>query len=315
MRYGKTLQLDDDAPAADTIAALKALASTPRWNILQSLASHGMTINELAEALGLPASTTAAHIKILEGAGLIETELRAAAHGLEKVCTRAYDNVLVALPRGAAEHEHIVEVAMPVGAYTAFDVQPTCGLASPGNLIGFLDEPLSFWEPERVNAALIWFRSGYVEYTFPNRLPVGATLETLQISMELCSEAPLHNNAWPSDITLWVAGHEVGTWTCPADFGGRRGAYTPAWWETKDSQYGLLKRWQITERGTQLDGHVLSALTIDDLGLAGAKTISVRLGVKSDALHVGGINLFGRGFGNYPQDLTLRLEYRPGRRR
>ena len=101
MRYGKTLQLDDDAPAADTIAALKALASTPRWNILQSLASHGMTINELAEALGLPASTTAAHIKILEGAGLIETELRAAAHGLEKVCTRAYDNVLVALPRGA----------------------------------------------------------------------------------------------------------------------------------------------------------------------------------------------------------------------
>jgi predicted transcriptional regulator len=40
----------------------------------------------------------------------------------------------------------------------------------------------------------------------------------------------------------------------------------------------------------------------------------VRLGVKPDALHVGGLNLFGRSFGNYPQDLTLRLEYMPGRR-
>ena len=313
MLHGRTLQLELDAAAPEAIATLKALASGPRLSILQSLASHGLTISELAEALGLPASTTAAHIKILESAGLVETELRAAAHGLEKVCTRVYDNVLTALPR-AAEQEHFVEVAMPVGAYTAFAVEPTCGLASPGNLIGFLDEPLSFWEPERVGAALIWFRSGYVEYTFPNRLPVGATLEAIQLSTEICSEAPLHNTAWPSDITLWVEGREIGTWTCPSDFGGRRGAYTPTWWGTQDSQYGLLKRWQITPRGSQLDGHLLSAVTLDELGLDGRRTIAVRLGVKADALHVGGINIFGRGFGNYPQDLVMRLEYRPGRR-
>jgi hypothetical protein len=42
--------------------------------------------------------------------------------------------------------------------------------------------------------------------------------------------------------------------------------------------------------------------------------ITVRVGVKADALHVGGINLFGSSFGNYPQDLTLRLEYAPGQR-
>src|SRR5690242_5400655 len=130
MLHGRTLQLELDAAAPETIATLKALASGPRLSILQSLAGHGLTINELAEALGLPASTTAAHIKILEQAGLVATELRAAAHGLEKVCTRVYDNVLTALPR-AVEQEHFVEVAMPVGAYTAFAVEPTCGLASP----------------------------------------------------------------------------------------------------------------------------------------------------------------------------------------
>jgi len=30
--------------------------------------------------------------------------------------------------------------------------------------------------------------------------------------------------------------------------------------------------------------------------------------VKEDSHNVGGINLFGATFGNYPQDLTLRIE-------
>ena len=38
----------------------------------------------------------------------------------------------------------------------------------------------------------------------------------------------------------------------------------------------------------------------------------MRIGVRADAENVGGLNLFGRGFGNYPQDLGLRLEYRLG---
>ena len=60
---------------------------------------------------------------------------------------------------------------MPIGAYTSFVALPTCGLASESSLIGYLDDPLSFYEPERVQAGLIWFRSGFLEYSFPNRLP------------------------------------------------------------------------------------------------------------------------------------------------
>jgi predicted transcriptional regulator len=29
--------------------------------------------------------------------------------------------------------------------------------------------------------------------------------------------------------------------------------------------------------------------------------------VKDDAKHRGGLNIFGRGFGNYDQDITMRL--------
>ncbi len=308
--HGKTLRIDPNAAPETTVVALKALASVPRWRLLQCLGEGGRTINELAEMLSLPASTTAAHIKILEEAGLIRTELQAAVHGLQKFCTRSYDNVTVSLPMGAAKANDIVELAMPIGAYTTSNVQPTCGLASSTSLIGFLDDPLSYYEPERVHAGLLWFRSGYLEYVFPNRLPISARLLSVQVSMEICSEAPLHNNEWPSDITVWINGKEVGTWTSPADFGADRGALTPAWWDTNDTQYGLLKRWLVNHDGAYIDGYKLSQVTINDVGIAEQPTISVRVGVKGDALHVGGINLFGRTFGNYPQDLLLRMEYR-----
>jgi predicted transcriptional regulator len=314
MLHGKTLHIDASAPADMTVTVLKALASGPRWRILQYLATGGRSINEVADALELPPSTAAAHIKILEEAGLIYSELQAATHGLQKICTRTYDNVSIQLPCVPAMPRNSVEVSMPIGAFSRFEVQPTCGLASASGLIGYLDDPHCFYEPERIHAGLLWFRSGFLEYVFPNRLPTGATLVSLQLSMEICSEAPLHNSHWPSDITLWINGHEVGTWTCPADFGGQRGMLTPTWWDEKDTQYGLLKRWLVNIDGTCIDGRPLSKLTINDLGIAEQRVILVRLGVKDDALHVGGINLFGQSFGNYPQDLLLRLEYLPGKR-
>ncbi len=313
--HGKTLHFDTNSNPELPVAVLKALASVPRWRILQHLAAGRRTVNELADALELPASTVAAHIKILEEAGLVHTELQAASHGLQKLCNRTYDNLFLALPTSPADLSNVAEVAMPIGGYTAFEVKPTCGLATESALIGFLDDPLSFYEPDHVHASLLWFRSGYVEYTFPNRLPQSAAVVSLQVSMEICSEAPLHNHAWPSDITLWINDCEVGTWTCPADFGGQRGVLTPAWWDNRDSQYGLLKRWLINSEASFVDGRGCGALTIDKLHLSSRRVISVRLGVKPDALHVGGVNLFGRAFGNYAQDLTLRLEYQPGRRK
>lgn len=314
MLHGKTLHMDSNVTEERIVTVLKAVGSVPRWRILQYLADGPYTINEVAQGLDMPVSTVAAQIKILEDAGILHTELRAATHGLQKVCTRTYDNLVVQLPFHSEVSSNTVEVAMPVGAYTGFEVTPTCGLASETALIGYLDDPISFYEPDRLHAALIWFRSGYLEYRFPNRLPTSAELVSLQLSMEICSEAPLHNNNWPSDITMWINGREIGTWTSPGDFGGERGRMTPAWWDSKDTQYGLLKRWLINKKGAFIDGHPLSVVTLHDLDIENQPVITMRLGVKADALHVGGLNLFGRTFGNYPQDLTLRLEYIPGQR-
>ena len=75
-------------------------------------------------------------------------------------------------------------------------------------------------------------------------------------------------------------------------------------------QYGLLKVWHVDEHKTEVDGMRVSGVTVRDLKLSDFPFILVRIGVKPDAVHIGGLNLFGSRFGNYPQDLILRIGYR-----
>lgn len=127
--------------------------------------------------------------------------------------------------------------------------------------------------------------------------------------MELCSEDHEYNLDFPSDITVWVNGVEAGTWTCPSDFGGRRGTRNPEWWPDKNTQYGLLKTWILAENGTWLNEKKLSDTQIKEYRLNESDYISVRIGIKEDALHKGGINLFGEGFGDYAQGIRMVIYY------
>ncbi len=301
------LQLD--ALDGQATAVLKALASAPRLRILDLLSDKVLNVSEIADALGMPLSTANLHISSLEEVGLLKTELRPGNRGLQKTCARVYDSVLIQLPHATTQEDRSVEMSMPVGAYADAQVSPTCGMAGQNGIIGLLDDPRSFYEPERVNAQLLWFSHGHVEYRFPNRLPPKVQLISLQLNIEICSEAPLHHDDWPSDITLWINDVEIGTWTSPQDFGGQRGALTPDWWESYNTQYGLMKSWQITDEGSFIDGLRISDVVLSALKIKEQGFISARIGVKADARHVGGINLFGRHFGNYPQDIILRLRF------
>jgi predicted transcriptional regulator len=289
---------------------LGALVSTSRRRIVQLLASRTLNINQIAAELGLPQSTVATNVKILEDAGLIEVTLCAAAKGgSQKNCTLAYDNLAVKLnPLTKKLDENVIETQMPIGLYSDFSVNPSCGMCSKDKIIGFLDVPKSFYNPERASAELLWFAKGFIEYKFPNNLPPNRKVKSLELCVELCSEAPGFNENWPSDITVWVNGREIGTWTSPGDFGGIRGKLTPAWWRLNATQFGLLKHWIVKEDCAYIDGERSSEAGIADLNLHDSHSIRVRLGIKEDAANSGGINLFGKAFGNYEQDLLLRLE-------
>jgi predicted transcriptional regulator len=294
----------------DDIEVIKALSSEVRIRILGLLTQGPHNVNEIAAALELPQSTVATNVAVLEEAELISTEAIKARKGSQKVCSRRYDEILIRFVDEKTVEDGAVEVAMPIGLYTNYEVSAPCGLCSVESVIGYLDVPDVFLSPDRMKAGLLWFESGWVEYKFPNNSRLkDRPVTRLELITELSSETPGTNKNWLSDITLWVNNVEVATWTSPGDFGDKRGKYTPDWWKLEGSQYGLLKNWSVSDEGTFVDGVRVSPVTLADLKLQDHHSVRVRIGVKEEAEHRGGINLFGRGFGNYGQDLLLRLMF------
>ena len=50
-------------------------------------------------------------------------------------------------------------------------------------------------------------------------------------------------------------------------------------------------------------------MTIDDLKLGEKPFVDLKIGVKDDAEHVGGMNLFGKNFGDYNQAIVMTIKY------
>ena len=297
----------------ESIAVLRGLASPVRVRILRLLHARGpMNVNDISRALGLPQSTVATNVQVLGDCALIRTEAVKASKGQQKICSARFDEVFIRLdgvPTPA--QDRVIEVAMPVGLYTGYQVSAPCGLCSTEGVIGLLDVPDLFLDPSRMRASLLWFGRGYVEYKFPNNAKIAkAELEALEFALEISSEVPGTNANWPSDISLWVNDILVGTWTSPGDFGDRRGIYTPRWWKLEGSQYGKLTSWNISERGCFVDGARVSRVTLKQLDLAAHHSIRLKIGIAEHAKRPGGVNIFGRGFGNHDQDIVMRLYLR-----
>jgi predicted transcriptional regulator len=293
--------------------AINALAAPLRLAILKLLRQSGpMNVNMISAALQLPQSTIATNIKVLEAARLIHTEAAKARKGQQKICSVPFDGVLIRLDGAAPkQRDNLVEVAMPIGLYTSCEVSAPCGLCSTEGIIGLLDVPDFFLDPGRMRASLAWFGRGFVEYKFPNNARLlEKSVEALEFSMEMSSEVPGTNVNWPSDISIWVNGVKVGTWTSPGDFGDKRGTYTPRWWKLAGSQYGRLVTWRISERGSFVDKAQVSKVDIGRLELGKHHSIRLRIGIDEGAKHPGGVNIFGKGFGNYDQDILMRMRLR-----
>ncbi|SDM71838.1 Predicted transcriptional regulator [Fictibacillus solisalsi] len=292
----------------EALAVSKALGNQQRMEMLSVLTEGPKNVNDIAERLEIPFSTAAVNIKKLEEAGLIATEI-VPGRGSQKMSSKRFDRIVIDLASKKEAPEKFITLEMPIGNYVQCEVEPTCGLASENGIISIIDDQRSFFEPDRKDAQIIWFRAGFLEYHFPNRVPYGSKVEEISLSVEMCSEAPYHKLDWPSDITCWINGIEIGTWTSPSDFGGERGFLTPSWWEDYNTQYGMLKQWKVNESGSFVDSLYISDHTVQTLQLEERPYVSVTFGVKRDAEKVGGLNIFGSKFGNYEQDLLMKIKY------
>ena len=298
----------------ESAAVFKALSSPMRLSILQCLLdkSGGLNISELAEKFQLPLSTAALHVRILEEAGLIFIQERPGLRGAQKICAILAEDVYLNIFNRSKEEKQTrnIDCSMPLGNYFDCLVTKPCGIAGRRSYIGIEDSTQAFYSPNRAHAQIVWFTSGFLEYRFPNHFANYEKFEELSFSFEACSEAPGYNNDWPSDITIWINSHELFTFRCSGDFGGKRGIYNPDWWPDNSSQYGELHHLDINREGCFGDGRKVSEFNLKTLKTAEGDFISFKIGIKEDAEFVGGINLFGEQFGNYKQNIimTAKLE-------
>lgn len=293
----------------NSLNVYKALANETRLSILELVSETELNITQISKKLRISKAITTRHVQQLIDVGILTYRSKPGISGLQKIILQKVDTIEIKFPTTLYREFKRVCSSTKIGHYMDFEVTPTCGLATSKHLIGQFDKPQFFLDPQRVNAELLWFSSGYISYKIPNLLVEGSTPELLEITLEIASEFPNSSNVWPSDITFYVNEQSLGTWTCPGNFSDVRGFYTPNWWSDTSSQYGLLMQIMIKNDATTIDGHWLSNLVIDDLNLTENDFISLKIAVEPNANNPGGVTLFGEGFGNHQQDININLYY------
>ncbi|MCR5747191.1 MAG: winged helix-turn-helix transcriptional regulator [Lachnospiraceae bacterium] len=290
----------------------KAIGSEMRIEIIKALLQNGnMNMNELASHLGITNGALTAHIKKLEECGIVTVAAEATGHGNQKLCSVHEDCILIDLESTEAKDKNVYSSEIQIGHYTDYEIYPTCGLASSKQIIGEVDDARYFAHPDRFSADILWFTKGFVEYDIPNFIPAHMKIDQITLSAELGSEAPGVNDVWPSDIHFSLNDVRIGSWTSPGDFGDVKGVFTPEWWYPNWNQYGLLKLLVINKRGTFIDGLKISDVNIKEFGLDYRSNIRFKFEVPDDADNIGGLTIFGKSFGNYRQDINVRISYSP----
>lgn len=304
----KRIALDLDKNES-TVLVGKALSSEERLQILRLLVEHSATISEIAKTFNMPLSSAALHIKVLEEAGLISTKMQPGIRGSSKSCGIAFEDIYfnVFVHRKNENQAKVIKYDMPIGNYFDCQISEPCGIISEKEYLGLEDTSYGFYSNERFKAQLLWFTSGYVEYRFPADIFANKNVTKLKFSFEICSEAPGNNDNWPSDITVWVNGVEVDKMFIKGNYGDKRGALNPEWWRDNLTQYGELRTVSITKHATFDNKVKCSEATLDSLKLTDNNFVTLKIGVKPDAENLGGLNLFGDKFGDFPQAIIMSV--------
>lgn len=305
------LQIENPKDAEEILKISYALSSRERLNIIKSLLKDSKNLSTLSRELDIPIATLSRHIDILAEAKLVFLNYQPGPKGHTKHCALAKLNYAVsfAAARQQSISAYTYSCELPVGFFSHCHIKAPCGMLGKERKFAEFDEPNNFFIPERINAECLWFSQGFISYNFPTPPAEYVNkLSEISFSFEICSEAVCFNNTWPSDITVYINKREILTFTSPGDFGGRRGKYTPEYWPITSTQFGILKTVTVNRQGVFLDNQMLHHdITFDDLELFKGSSIQLSIGIKDDAKYKGGINLFGKNFGDYQQAIKMTL--------
>lgn len=292
----------------------RALSSPIRIEILRELNKKPMLLSQIAKEFDLPISSAAFHMKALEDAKLVTYEFSTKRKGTFKWYSYSIKKDLVIALRKAEGVKNTLNTftqTISIGDYIDAKFPLRCGIASEKEH-SMENEPHKVFINERKNAQLIWFSPiGYLTYAIPNDYAQKGRLAEIELSLEICSEAMGFNEDYPSDVTFWINDIELYTWTCPGDYGDRYGKFTPPWWFPESTKYGRLINISIKEKGVFFNEQLVNKkLNLQSLALAEGNKTSFKIGVKEDAKHQGGLNVFGEKFGEFNQAINFTARYK-----
>ena len=301
------LNKTEDLPLIEKVCY--ALSSSTRLQILRQLQEGNKTIPQLAQENNLATTSVVYHTEILANAGLIDIALTPSQKGDVRTCYKVLRKlgINVAQPYNAEKTTKQVTLSCGVGTFVDCSSDFDCSFATKEQV--FISRWDSVYRNERYLAEIIWANKGFLKYAFPNDFAKNNACQELEISLEICSEAINYDNHYKSDVTFWINDVELCTYTCLGDFGDRPGRLNPDWWLTQDSptQYGQLVTIKIDSNGVYLNGDLLNKkVKLNSLNLASSNKLTFKLGNKPGMANEGGFNVFGKSFGDYPQDILLK---------
>lgn len=286
-----------------------ALSSPTRMKIIELLQNcKYMNMDTLAKSLNISNGALTSHMKKLSDCGLVNIKLHSIGHGTQKLCSIAQSKIVIDLIDKTLSGK-FVQLEFNVGQFSRCSINPTCGLCDKEQPLFDFDIPHFFMYPERFNAQLMWFTDGFVSYSFPNPLKEEHILTEIQLSFELAGEGPFIAKDYPTAIDFFNGNSFLGRYDCPGEFDDHRGKFTPEWWSY--GQYGELITISISRDGTFINGLDGSDYNIDNLlkDSDGSILIDLVISCQDRTSTKGGITLFGKDFGDYPQGIVMKAFY------
>jgi predicted transcriptional regulator len=320
---------------------VKALSNRIRLHVLELLDKHDMNIQSIQKKLNISKTTVLMHLNVLEKAGFISTYYVPGSVGHQKFCRKEYDRLICSFgSKGdtSGEHTDYYELVISPGNYFNFEVFPPCGMATQENVIIRWDDPSVFFSRERTQACILWTAFGFVEYRIPLNVPFeDLGFSRMEITFELSSQGGVDGHIatilpdrmsikqitdGTSDVTFWLNGTEIAEYQVTDEYKTNNkelGKLTPHWW--KGSQYGELIHLEVNHSGTFINGKRKSDIALDKIlplrlfkknlkmkrHLMSGDSITFRIGIKKQAAHISGFNIYGKEFGNYPVDISVKF--------
>lgn len=303
------LDNDDDLPKI--CITCKALSNRVRLDILRLLqnGSHLLTISEIAQSLGIPKTTAIHHVEILEQAELVVVLYKSSSKGTVRVVGRNIKSTHIChfYPDPVEQqNSKTFTQTHKVGHFLDINCDTYAVVLGDHTIFETTDR----FDTKHFDALLLFTEKGIITYEFSGAVAKNHKVHKLSLSLEICSEAPYFNNNYYSDITFWINGVELCTYLSTGDYGDRRGRLNPEWWPNVNTQYGKLVSLVVTDNGVMLNGiDVNQKINVDSLELDKHDSIKVTFGNKGTSTHIGGMNIFGSCFGDYEQDIVLKIDY------